>query len=195
MSSDASELGSAWNAAINQINDESTKALGFGKRFRINVCKALKACFLTAKAILKGKIAIATAKIDPLSIMELGAEAFAAAVAVLDAIREKMSPIDYLICLALSARDDGLTKEELCTEVNDLLRMLTPTGESDAAEQPTLPFYLSIRKADVDLAKNDWGDGSKVDDILAELLRSRTVDRVGPSKYTYHDRDFEWGFS
>jgi hypothetical protein len=183
-SKEQQELAAAWKDVVEKSWDKQTQALIGGLNFRFNVGKAFKAAWTTAKIYLVAKTAIVTGAITP-AVLGLPADIWTVIVATLDALREKMLPLEYTACVVLSSSPDGMTEQEFQQQLRDFL------VSGKGAE---LPWYLGLtasRRNDSLLAL-EAPDGFT--DLMKLLRRNDWLIEDG-GKVKFKPRHYTWGVS
>jgi hypothetical protein len=97
------------------------KAPILGVNFRIDLLKAVRATWETAKVVVKAKVAAAV-PFDPVTWFGIGIEALSAVRSIVSSLVETMRPIDYVTYLILSTKPDGMTETELEEGVLNFLK-------------------------------------------------------------------------
>jgi len=177
---DREELSKAWADSIKTIEDAQVLALAGGMNFRIDLAKALVAVWLTAELYLKTVEAATTWTAAPVKLMGIPSKLFAAVVATLDAVREKMNPLVYVACAVLSQAPQGLTKVQLKQKLDDFF--------ADPKSQ-TLPWYLGVDRTQFHEARGNYEGGEKLDDLIAALHEDKWIENAD-ERMTFKTRHF-----
>jgi hypothetical protein len=155
-------LAAAWKGVATKSADPNTKALAFKGNYRVKLSSAFAAAFHSAIAVLKGA---ELAHANPLAIFELGADVFAAVVAVMDAVRERLMPAEFILCLALSHAPSG--EPELEKTVREFL----------GADPRLFPWYLGIDAKLLEKARQQLDSAEDFGDIVAKLMKDGRIAR------------------
>lgn len=156
-----------------------------GANVRINVAKALESVYRSAALVIKLKGAVVTG--DTGALLDMPDEFFSLVISTLDAVREKMDPLTYVACVALSRNEDGLDDRELETAIADLL-------DKDAGGH--FPWYLGLTKNLLDSARTNLRALAGIEKLRASLVSDRwaesaTGDTSG-TRIKLVPRNFTW---
>ncbi|SIO12983.1 hypothetical protein SAMN05444166_2610 [Singulisphaera sp. GP187] len=166
------ELQTAWHNAVERVGEgtDYDKALGFGINFRINVSKAFKAAWTTAKIYFTAEKIKLTGDLSPATLMGLASDAFTLVVATLDALREHMGGAEYVACVVLSRSEEGIPVGEFKKNLQDFIRL--------GGEQ-VLPWYIFISKPMIDELEQTLETDEKFEDLLEVLRNKDWIDEKG----------------
>lgn len=175
------ELADRWKNAVKKHADPNTKALAFKGNYRIKLSSAFAAVFHSAVAALKGA---AIAHANPLALFELAADVFAAVVAAVDAVRERMMPAEFIVCIALAPE---------ATTQNDLEKTVRAFLEAD----PKLfPWYLGIDDALLNSARKQLHSAEDFQDVVDKLIKDGRVEReAATGRLRFIERNVELGMN
>lgn len=180
------EAQGLWSAAVSSHGaDQQVQALFGGGNFRINVAKALRAAYLSAKLYVKGQLVLGTGAIGPMEIGDLAKGAWDVVIAALDALRERMHPAEYSICLVLSGHGTtGMAESDLKSAVLEFVNF----------DSGKLPWYMGINDSFLRDARNAIQTTDGFDQWLKQVQGDGLV--VAESgMLKFKERHFEWGFS
>lgn len=157
-------LAAAWKGAVTKAADPNTKAMAFKGNYRIKLTSAFAAAFHTAIAVLKGaELAVG----NPLAVFELGADVFAAVVHALAAVREKMMPAEFMLCLSLSRSPAGMSDRDLEETVRTFF----------SANPQIFPWYLGIDAKLLEKAAQQLHSTEDFQDIVKKLIKDGLIVR------------------
>jgi hypothetical protein len=182
-SADFKRLKELWDAAVVPINpppaEDVGQALAFGLNFRVHVVKALQAAWETAHVAIK-TIAAAHVPFDPVTWLEISAEIFGAAHTIFSSLVQRMSPIDYISCVVLSAHPEGMTDIELQNAVKSFL---------DDPNQDQFSWYLRVSDDTIARAKAVLGGKNWFPELLESLRDAKFLDE-DQEKLKFHPRNY-----
>lgn len=183
MNNDLRSIQTLWSAAVDAARDHQAKALVGGVNLRLDVPKLLKAAYATVKYIGATGKAAASGFVNPLDWLELGASGLAVITAGLDALRQDLGILGYVVCMALADHDAGLHKADLKARVSKLLALARTEG---------MPWYLGFSRERIDSAEQEFSEPDALDMTLADLQRKGLV-RIGKNDLvTFTPLHFSW---
>jgi hypothetical protein len=166
-------------------NDPNTMGIAFGVNIRVHVKELFSSVWNTIKSVLKTKQAILSP--DPLSIMDISADIFAAITASMSAFWETMQPLKYLSCAVISASPNGIKKEQFKEEFEKLINL-------DPDSLAKMPWYLGINKKRIEKAKNAYKQITDVQDIIDALSEEKRI-KINGDLIEFIQIHFTWGFT
>ena len=176
----AQELAAEWNAAITIERDPEAQALVARRRIRIHVGHLLSVAWKTALAALHVHDLVAW---TPLATMGVGAEAFGALVATLNAVQQPMTEAEFLACMTLSDQPNGLTPHELADGIRFRCTKVPPA---------LFPWYLGISAQYLERALRGIETPNTIEDLV-DLLRKRGLARDGDDgRIIFVDQEVVW---
>jgi len=179
------EIARLWEEAYHteRRHDKTEQALAFGRNFRINIAKALEAAYATTKVIM-GAAPLSAGHFAAVDWLGLGGEALHAVTSAFAALVESMLPLNYVACVILSGHPQGLTEDELRTEIVSFL-------ENPKATK--LPWYLWMSKSYIRDAKKALKAEGWSSHLLSDLREGDWLIENG-SLLKFKPRNFELGF-
>jgi hypothetical protein len=135
------EIATAWADSVEKTRDAQTQALIGGLNFRVNVAKAFRAAWTTAKICFTAKKIALTGSVGPADIIGIATDIYTAVVSTLDALRERMHPLEYTACIVLSGSHD-LTPTEFEQQLTEFLV---------AGSHADLPWYIGLTRFSIQL--------------------------------------------
>jgi hypothetical protein len=173
------ELVEIWGGVVSTERDSAGKALVAGRRIRIHVGQLLRATWLTLKAVGSGLEVPA----NPLAILKLGVETFAAASGALSAVQESLSAVEFMACVALGAEKDGIDEEELSANLAFLC---------DEVPVELFPWWLGIDRTLLAKARLGVQPPNTVKHVVEALEKRGLVERRSTNKLIFMDRAMVW---
>jgi hypothetical protein len=155
---------------------------------RINVAKALESVYRSAALVIRLKSVVMTG--DASVLLDMPGEFFSLVISTLDAVREKMDPLTYVACVALSRNEEGLEDSELETTIAELL-------DNEAGEH--FPWYLGLTKGLLETARTNYGAWRGIEKLRISLVSDGWAKPVTGDTSTPRiqlvPRNFTWGLS
>lgn len=186
-SADFKRLQELWNAAVVPINpppaEDVGQALAFGVNFRINIIKALQAAWETAEVAIK-TIAATHVPFDPVTWLDISAEFFGAAHTIFSSLIQRMSPMDYIACVVLSAHQEGMTEIEFQDALKSFL---------DHPNQDQFSWYLRLSDDAITRAKDVLRGKNWYQDLLKSLRELKFLNE-NQGKLKFHSRNYTVGW-
>jgi hypothetical protein len=135
-------------------------------------------CFTVKKIVLTGTL-------HPTEVLGIASDVYNIIVTTLDALREKMHPLEYTACVVLSSSPDGMTHQEFEKELTNFL--VSGKGKD-------LPWYVGCTSGLLQdaLAALQVKDGFTK---LMDLLRKNDWLLEQEGKVKFKPRNFTWGVS
>jgi hypothetical protein len=167
---DQAELKAAWSGIVEQPKTGSgqDKALGFGLNLRINVAKAFKAVWTTAKIFFAAEKIKLTGDLSPATLMGVASDAFTLVVATLDALREKMGGAEYVACVVLSHAENGVAADGFKTYLQEFI---------SKGLVKTLPWYTLISQPMIKELETALKDDDGFEALLGDLDKKNWLER------------------
>jgi hypothetical protein len=180
----AADEVAAWQGAGEVVpSDQTTQALIGGVNLRVDVLKAFRAVYISAKVVLSTKKIVLTGVTHPAELLGLAKDVFDAVVTTLDALRERMTALTYTACAILAQHPQGLSPEDLEKAIRDFL------GGVSAAD---MPWYLGLTKDHAANALEELSRSKAFDDLMARLVDDDWIDRVD-GRLRFRPRHYTWG--
>jgi hypothetical protein len=165
---------------------QNPQALLWGTNVRISVKGVLAAAWRSTVLFLKVKKVLVLGLNDPIEAFDLGDSAFGAATAVLDACRQRLSPLAYFAALILSKESNGLVRSDLPSAVRSLAEDVE-RGDAD------LPWYLFVTRKRARIALEALQKDSTAARAITELQVNDLATSDG-DRITFHPLNIEWKF-
>jgi hypothetical protein len=171
------DVRDAW-AAVPEP-DPNVKVLIGGVNLRLNVVKALKSVYLTAKLAIKLK----GSTVGLADLPGMAKDAFDLVVAGLDSVRQTLSRPVYLIGVVLSGLEGPVTVDELRARLDAFI--------VEQAEQ-SFSWYFGIHAADIRETREILArDPKALEQLLAKLEAEQLATHAG-DKWQARPRHFTW---
>jgi len=181
------EAARSWQEAVTRdAKADATQALIGGLNFRIDVMKAFKAVYLSAKIGIEAKLALVTGAISPAEAMNMASDAFDIIVTTLDALREKMSPLTYTACVLLSYFDTGVDPKIFESALKTFL------ADSDKVD---MPWYLGLTQERLQAAREELAFPNGFAKLLTALDDHDWLEPKDRPKLRFKPRHYSWGVS
>jgi hypothetical protein len=179
------QLTDAWAESVVQDQDAEIQALIAGLNFRVDIVKAFKAAWITAKIYFTGQRIMMVGTTNPIEVIGIATDVDNLVVTTLDALRERMLPLEYTACVVLSSSPDGMTEQEFKQRLTEFLVL------DEGAE---LPWYLGLTRGHLQdsLAALQAKDGFI---NLMNLLRKNDWLLEESGKVKFKPRHYRWGLS
>lgn len=184
-SSEEAELQAIWKSVATKTIDAQTKALYGGANFRLNVAKAFSAAWKATSLYFKMKKAALLGGPGIEDVLGIGSDVVGLVTASLNAVREKLHPLAYVACFALSSAEQGIKSDTLKSRIEAFVR--------DCLANPR-PWYASLPDKVVKEAANAMKDPDWFDTIVP-LLRQQGWLEEKDGIMHFKPRDFVWGFA
>jgi hypothetical protein len=152
--------------AVEVTPGTAEQAQAIGRNFRLDLGKALAAVAATATAI---STAARAAAWDPIAVFGLPAAAFAAILAGIAAVCEKMDKAQYVACVVLAEHPEGLTKADFEKNLRKFL---------DDAKGKSFPWYLGLTEERLNAAVDALGpsNDSRMGDLIKGLEHEKYIE-------------------
>jgi hypothetical protein len=183
---DVEKIKQYWKEAVEVASDPNTQFLAGGRNFRLGVFAAFKTVFYAAKAVFEVKKAIVLGEIMPWDLIGIAESAYHALTNALKALSEAMSPLEYVGCVVLGSKEEGMTPQELKKELEKFLA-------ADLAERGKRAWYLALTESRLSNAKDELGSTIPFDELFNKLEKKKFVVQSG-NKWKFTPRHIDLTF-
>lgn len=181
------ELAALFNEAVTRGTDREVKALIAGLNFRVDVFKAFKAVWYTTKVCVKTAGCVLAGTTSPVEVLEIAYGTYQAVTSTIQALVERMTPLEYTACVYLSSVPEPITSSEFQSQLTAFL------VSGKVAE---LPWYMAMTRNRLEASLKDLEVPDGFDDLLTKLRKNDwLVEENGKLKFKsrHYKLDFEVG--
>ena len=173
------ELQAVWRA-IADPRDPAAQALLGGVNLRLNVLKALKTAYLSAKLFFRAKTFAYPGDLG--TLLGIGKDVFDLVIAALDTVRQKVGKAQYTMAVVLAEQAQPASLDTLQAALEAFL------AEDQGKE---LPWYVGIGRAEIQATRDALNQANAVPALLASLKEGGLAEQVD-GLWRFKPRHFTW---
>jgi hypothetical protein len=174
------QLRAVWQGSYSKTPDPNTKFLLGGVNIRLNAFQMLKAAWHTSEFCAKVKGVAVMAVLDPVGLLDLPMTLFHAISSGLEAVRESMTPLEYVACVVLAGKE-SMPEAAFPHALRDFLK---PGAQC--------PWYVATRHQ-VEQARQTLADEG-IGELIATLEQNKRIRRED-DQLIFVPRNWELGIS